>query len=186
MRGLEQRQQSHGDPVLSNSNFPKRDRALVRDGILYKSKGERACAELLERYVEGWKAIEGKTYEVPTAFNRRADFKIGNLLLEWHPICNKWEADSKEAFKLIERGLQKANKEAKRKIREGLRLEFRARYEKKRKFAIDFASDPEIQACHLLVCCNAEEFCKALKQLGKVKKKLEVLVQEFRREMQRG
>ena len=174
-----QAQSANAAPIELSGEYSKKARSLVFKDVMFASRGERACAIMLSKYIEGWKPVEGQTVEVRLAFGRSADFKIGNVILEWHPICRRWEHDSEEAYKLIERGLQRCCKESKKKIREGLELEFRARYEKKRQFGIDYATDPEIRGCHLLVCSTAEEFCKALKSMSGTRKSLKNIISEF-------
>lgn len=62
-----------------------------QSGIRFHSRSEAACAALMERFVPGYRAIEGTTYEVPVGANkyghmRTIDFLVGDTLVEFHPV----------------------------------------------------------------------------------------------------
>jgi hypothetical protein len=62
-----------------------------QSGIRFHSRSEAACAALMERFVPGYQAIEGKTYEIPVGANkyghmRTIDFLVGDVLVEFHPV----------------------------------------------------------------------------------------------------
>jgi len=56
----------------------------------YASRSEAACAEMLSKYVPGFKIREGLTHEVPLAPNQQGDvpsvdFRVGGIFIEFHP-----------------------------------------------------------------------------------------------------
>lgn len=62
---------------------------FIYKGIVYCSRSEAACAELMERYITDFKAIDGKTYQVPLDTNengdtRTVDFLVRGVLFEYH------------------------------------------------------------------------------------------------------
>lgn len=124
----------------------------------FDSQSERACVALLEKYVEGWRAIEGATYQVPLGFDRRADFKIGNLIVEYHPIYPKWEFRDRTAWYDIVNAMNGHPRSLKHAIRAAIDKECAAEYVNKRQFTIRFSPDPEIRKCRLICVHSKEEF----------------------------
>ncbi len=67
-----------------------RERRNIRAGdIYYDSTDEVACAEAFRRFIPGWEPKEGITYQVAAGLFR-FDFRINDILLEYHPILLLW------------------------------------------------------------------------------------------------
>jgi len=76
------------DPKLSS---PPGRFLNEESGIVFHSRSEAACSALMERFIPGFRAIEGATYEIPIGCNkfghmRSIDFRLGNTLVEFHPV----------------------------------------------------------------------------------------------------
>ena len=72
-----------------NKAKERRKRHFKKDGIEYASLSERACVELMEKYISWFQVKKGKTYEIPIGKGQRqgtlkADFRLGNTLVEFH------------------------------------------------------------------------------------------------------
>lgn len=123
----------------------------------FKSKGEQRCAKVFEKVLRTWKAIEGVTYEVPIGFQRAVDFKVGNLLIEFHPIDLRREFLGSGTLKAIHQGLLHSPKPVKKKVMKALVDEMEHQYEKRRKQLISSSLLPEIRNCELICCFSASD-----------------------------
>jgi hypothetical protein len=61
-------------------------RSVVYNGHRHDSYEEAVCGVLLEKYIPGFKLREGDTFQVPLAGGKRADFRVGTTIVEWHPV----------------------------------------------------------------------------------------------------
>jgi hypothetical protein len=118
----------------------------------FKSKGEARCARVFEKFVPSWRAIEPITYEVPIGFLRAVDFRINNLLVEYHPIDLRRELLGSGTLKAIHEGLRYSPKPVKRKVMKALVDEMEHQYEKRRKQLVTSSEHEDIRQCDL-VCC---------------------------------
>lgn len=133
----------------------------------FKSKGEANCARVFERFVAGYKAVEGQTYEYPIGFHRSVDFKIGSLLVEYHPVDLRHEMLNKQLLSAIKAGLKHCPQRLKRKVYQELHEEYQEQYAKRRKQLISSSADPTARSCELVCCFNKHEvFEKVITRLN--------------------
>lgn len=87
----------HKDPFLEKSQEVHRRkmgtlrkrRNVLFEGQHYDSTDEAVCAEFFKQLLPGWESKEGLTYQIEVGF-RSFDFRIGDILLEYHPILIFW------------------------------------------------------------------------------------------------
>lgn len=75
--------------ALRNASLPPIpvSKYINGDGsVVFDSKSEAVLAILMEKYIRGWKVVLGETYQIPLVASCRADFKVGNIIIEYHPI----------------------------------------------------------------------------------------------------
>ncbi len=158
---------------------PDLARSKLPDAIQFASCSEAACALQLEFYSNTWRCKPGETYQVNLGHGRKADFKIGHTIVEYHPIVLKHEFRSQGYYTFI-RGFYQAPKKAQEFLREGLDEHFKAEYYAKRAMAIDLSPDTEIRKCDLLCVHSPLEFAsRVLVTLCNVKERPEALAAEF-------
>lgn len=149
----------------------------------FESRGEFACASLLEKYVKGWSCEQGRTYQVPIGFGRKIDFKIGETFVEYHPIVFSREFEDRVAYRNFDSALQKIPSHWRHQIKEAIFNELLERYFKKRKFIID--ANEQTKGSELLVCHSPQTFCSlVLKRFGQGLPKLKELILEFKQKQQ--
>ncbi len=147
---------------------------------LFESKSEAACAALLEKYVPGFKVEVGKTFQIQTGDNGRSriDFKLGNILIEYHPTNLIHEFGGPTAYRKWERSLWRLSAEE-RAMRISEKVQsIGHRYELHRKELID--GDPKLRNCELLVAHSPEEFYhKVIKRFGRNVPDEDTVVDQF-------
>lgn len=91
-RGRKSMEKLHSDPEFKEA-LRERAKKLVEEnkiyeynGIEYHSMSEAAIANLLEKYVSGYKIIKGKTWQVNSTISKTIDFLINNEFMEFHEI----------------------------------------------------------------------------------------------------
>lgn len=132
--------------------------------LQFGSKTEFACGVLLEKYVPGFQLEMGKTMQVHIGYNKRCDFCIDNVFIEWHPINLQTEFKNHGAYKQITSALRFCKPHIAQEITEGLKQELYERYALYRGFLIEqsFGKNTE-----LIVVCSFEGFYKrVLKRFG--------------------
>jgi len=74
------------------------------EGLLFDSKSEAAVGVLLQRYIPGYSAVFGKTFQANGDTCCTFDFVLENLVLEWHPIRIEYalQEGDKTAYRQIE------------------------------------------------------------------------------------
>jgi hypothetical protein len=120
----------------------------------------------LEKYVPGWEVVEGKTYQVPIGHLKTADFRVGDAIVEYHPISLMHEM-YKPAYTALAITLRQASKSVRRQIRAALRADKSQEYRKKRYWTMRQHPDPEIQNAKLIICDSPKQFYqKVIKKFG--------------------
>lgn len=127
--------------------------------VQFDSRSELACARLLELCVKDWTPIEGKTVHIPIGFKRSVDFRVGQYLIEFHPIRIFREFHSAEATKQLTAALSKVGTDERQQIVAAITKELGIQYTKKRQFVMNFSNDVEVRDSTLLVAFNSFEFC---------------------------
>lgn len=123
------------------------------DQIKFDSASEYACASLLEKYTK-WEAYPGATLQIPVG-RCVFDFKVGNTLVEYHPISLKHEFLT-DALHEILSVARFVSKDKKADLLEAIAGEFRAQYIKRR--GQTAAAHPVYQHCDVLCVFSPEEF----------------------------
>ncbi len=118
-----------------------------------------ACAKLLELCVKDWEPIDGKTVHIPIGFKRSVDFRVGNYLIEFHPIRVFREWSDGANTKQLMLALSKCSKSDRASALDAISKELAITYAKKRRFCMDFSSDEDVRNSKLLVATNSYEFC---------------------------
>lgn len=91
------------EELLEREARPKNKR--VFRGLTFDSLEEAACAALLEKYVDNFKLIPGKTYQVPVK-GRYVDFIVNGDVVEYHPILLFWSASGTGSMKSLKEYLE--------------------------------------------------------------------------------
>lgn len=141
-------------PELERLHLPK----LKYDTRLYASASEAKCSEALQKYIPGWMPVWGKTIQIDIGNHRAVDFKVGNTLVEFHPICIWREMDSINAqakFAALYKGMTTEQKAA---FREAMADEQEMQYKKKRKMALEACLDRKLRECKLVICKDEVQF----------------------------
>lgn len=150
------------------------------DRYQFESRAEYACAALLEKYVPGWTCETFKTYQIPIGFNRKVDFRVGDTLVEYHPIVFSREFDDRVAYRQFDHAIRKIPAHWRHQIKESIFNEFLERYYKKRRFVID--ANPELKHLDFVVVHSPQTFYHSvLKRFGQDVPKLKEIVREFGR-----
>lgn len=123
------------------------------DQIKFDSASEYACACLLEKYTN-WEAHPGATLQIPIG-RCVFDFKVGNTLIEYHPISLKHEFLT-DALSEILSVARFVSKDKKAEMLEAIAGEFKAQYIKRRGQVA--SAHPTYQACEVLCVFSQEEF----------------------------
>lgn len=122
--------------------------------LRFASASEYACAKLLERHCE-FKAYPGSTFQVPVG-RCFFDFRIGNCLVEYHPISLRHEFLRPEALNLILSAARDLGKDKRAQLLKAVAEEFRAQYEKRRSQVA--SAHPTYKNCEVICCVSPEEF----------------------------
>ena len=111
------------------------------------------CAILMERHI-GWQCKLGETYQVPLAFNKRADFLIQDkVLFEFHPISLHREFISSEAKHVFTKHMRKLPDWLAGEFKEAIQMELYCQYRAKR--ALVMKATPGLEDAELIVATDA-------------------------------
>lgn len=141
-------------PDLENLRPPK----LKFDSTMYASASEQKCGEALQKYVKNWRPIHGVTVQIDIGNHRAVDFRVGNTLVEFHPICVWREMESLSGTEKMIALYKTLSAEQKAMMREALCEELAQQYRKKRKMALEACPDKKLRACRLIVCFDEVQF----------------------------
>lgn len=142
--------------------------------LSFESLSERACAAMLEQYCE-WKGIPGLTFQVPVG-RCRVDFRVGDHLLEYHPISLGRELLT-DAGSRIRSATRKLSKDLKSEILSAVADELAAQYEKRRSQVV--SADPQFKGCEVFCFFTPEQFCFYLLNYGNNVPTLKTLKSEW-------
>lgn len=150
-------------PTPRLSEF-KEHAALCRNGISYCSLSEAVYAAFLERYVEGFRIVTGVTYQLPLSDGRTVDFRIGNLLFEFHGVrlkagrSGRGDFGSLGEFRSLRADLRASRGDRFRRTRvfHRARSQIAQQYYLRRKALID--RSPGLRGMELVVATSMEEF----------------------------
>ena len=104
----------------------------------FASKSELAVGLLLEKYIPDFEMIPGKTFQVPLAFGKQCDFRIGHLYLEYHPVNLQFDFKDKQALHELRKGLRHVKKPFKEQIVESFGKELRIETKKQPTFIMNW------------------------------------------------
>lgn len=138
---------------------------LNKKGIFYRgsriaSRAELSCIKALETYTD-WQMVEGKTYQIPIGHKKTVDFKVGDTLVEFHPIILSREM-SKGVYKAFEAFLKETKQHRRHELREIMRAHILEEYARKRHWTIRQNADEKIASAELLVVTDANSFLRAV------------------------
>lgn len=147
------------------------------------SLSEYALCVLFERYIPGWRAVMGSTFQIPI-LDKRIDFLIENTFLEFHPILVIRELKSDEATALFRQMYRRGNQFEKQQLAELLTIELRAQYSARRWQLIQHS---EHRGKELIVCGNELDVYKNIvKRFAPKPPPLKQFMAEFGAEINRG
>lgn len=160
------------------------------NGVRYASCSEAACAELMERYIPGFKSVPEKTFQIiiydyNKGTYKTVDFKVGGCLFEFHPPrfwkSGKRYGDFKDysEWKAYRGRIKRAETNTQKKaIRALTRKLLNNNYYEKRMTAIE--SNPKFRGIELIVAASAEEvYKKVIKRFGQNYPSQKAFVAEF-------
>lgn len=149
------------DEDLSSLNFGS-DLSNFKS-IEFQSRSELACAVMMQRYIRGWKAEEGKTFQVPLAQNRRADFMINSqTIFEYHPISLHREMISDNARRDLERHLKHCKQYLRDTITDAIKEELYYQYFSRRQILVK--ATPGLESAELIVAYDSRGFYRKVIQ----------------------
>lgn len=149
-------------------------------GTTFGSLSEAATATLMEKYIPGFKIIEGDTFQIRTGpkNHHRIDFRIGGTLVEYHPTNLIYEFGGPEAYRRLERKLEQLPIEVRARIMSDKISSIAHRYEMKRQELIE--ADPHLRNMSLVIVHSPEElYDKVLKRFGNNLATREETIDEF-------
>lgn len=132
--------------------------AIDFDHSLYASLSEAKCARALQDYIHGWYPRYGKTVQVDIHNCHRVDFRVGNALVEFHPITPWRDIASTSALAKFSELYNRSSRDDRQVLREALELEYEMQYRKLRRAHIDSCRDSELRSCKLVHVKNEIEF----------------------------
>lgn len=119
--------------------------------LKFQSASEYACARLLEQHC-GWKAYPGNTFQIPIG-RCFFDFRVGNCLVEYHPISLRHELLT-NLLGPLQSASKTLKKEKKIELLEAVTQELKAQYIKRRG---QVASAHSTYRDSEVVCCFSPE-----------------------------
>lgn len=186
----EQRSEIGRKGAAKSSEALRKTRYLF-NGIYFDSQGEAATAVVLEKYVQGFRIEEGKTFQVRTRSPKTIDFLVGDTFVEYHPtlvfhgknklgdIATRGEYES---FKKTRDKLKEESPERMRRFKEEYKQVIRVNYRAQREQAI--AQSEEYAGHNLIVVETPEElYDQVMIPLGTNIPSRESFVSEFNQTM---
>lgn len=128
-------------------------KATLPHVLKFDSRSEYALCILFERYIPGWIAVTGETFQIPIV-DKRIDFLINNTLLEFHPIMINRELKSSDSLNLFRQMYARANKFEKAQLIKLLSSELTAQYSLRRWQLIQHS---EHRGKQFIMCGNERE-----------------------------
>jgi hypothetical protein len=160
--------------VLHYETFKRQQEQVT---LSFASKSELAVGLLLEKYIPDFEMIPGKTFQVPIAFGKQCDFRIGHIYLEYHPVNLQFDFKDKQALHELRKGLRHVKKPFKEQIVEALKQELAERYYRERKHAVEAWGTKDAE---LVVVQDAVElYRRVIKPYGRQIPKEHLFVGEF-------
>lgn len=147
------------------------------DIFTFDSRSEAVCAIILERFVPNWSLCRGRTWQIPLPNDCFADFRVGNTILEFHPIDLKHEMRPGEFYKFKQK-LHSIKPELAREYEDSVKEQKCKEYTTKRRELLDTSKD--LFHCRLEVCCNDEAFARAVSRLTRKLVPAETILLEWR------
>lgn len=140
--------------------------SLEQKYIKFDSRSEYACAVLLEIYVKDWKCIPSQTFQVPVDKNRKIDFRVGDMFLEYHPIVLQREFLNPIAHHEFNEALKELPKNQARAIHRAITQEYESQYCRKRRYAVIYSPFEELNNLKVVCCFSEKEFFATLRKIG--------------------
>jgi len=151
--------------------------------IRFSSKSEAVLAMLMEKYIPEWEAIPGQTTAVKVGV-KIFDFRVDNVLIEYHPIVLEWEFKNKAAYHGFRAALRRCPISERKNISKALENEFFAQYYKRRWDIV--RSNPAFKDCDVFCARDVGEFFEGvIDRFGKNTPKLRDFEAEFEGQFKR-
>jgi len=147
------------------------------DIFTFDSRSEAVCAIILEKYIPDWQVKRGRTWQIALPEDKFADFRVGDTIIEFHPIDLKHEMRPGEFYK-FKRKLHSIDPKYARDYEDSIKEEKCKLYEQKRRDVLD--KSIELQHCRLKVCCNDEAFANVVSKLIKNRVPAQEILKEWR------
>lgn len=128
--------------------------------IIYASRSEYACAKLLEAHVPGWKPIVDDTIQIQFSHGRAVDFRVENLLVEWHPISMHREFLDRDALRNVLKVSRKLPPYWQSELKEALESELMHQYARRRLHMI--RDHPTWNTCEFYAVATPERFYRKI------------------------
>lgn len=133
-------------------------------GVPFASLSEAGCAHLLTRWIDGYRIIPGETYQVPVGPSRAVDFRVSDVLIEYHHLrfyserrrCGDFpSADARFEYRRRARALRRHSRAYQELVR-STREVLRSTYAERRKRHLSQYALPG--TTELVITTNLEEF----------------------------
>ena len=128
--------------------------------IIYASRSEYACAKMLQEHVPGWVPKLDDTIQIQFSHNRAIDFRVENLLVEWHPISMHREFLDREALRTVLRTTKKLNGFWAQELKEAIENELICQYSKRRLHMV--RDSPQWNHCEFYAVATPERFYRKI------------------------
>jgi hypothetical protein len=100
--------------------------------VVYHSKSEAGVASVLTAFIPNWKPVMDDTVQIHLGGGRTVDFRVGRILLEYHPILLVREMRSDKAKALLEGIRPSLDDRQRQQVGEILREELIEQYQHRR------------------------------------------------------
>lgn len=124
--------------------------------LRFDSRSEYSLAQIFERYIPGWRAVMGETFQIPIR-DKRIDFLINDTLIEFHPIQINRELKSSNANALFRQMYKRSNRFEREQLVDLLVEELGAQYSLRRWQLVQHS---EHRGKQFIVCKNEYEVYK--------------------------
>ena len=154
-------------PLPKLPGLARREPAIAKQGRIhfrgnwFDSIEEAACAQLLEKYLEGFALVRGETLQVAVG-SKFVDFKIGEVFVEYHPIALYKDKSGRGGFASFEDYFSYLQKREglslkdRQELVEATKIELARDYQAAREQVI--AASPEHRGRKLILATTPEEF----------------------------
>ncbi|MGA1192197.1 MAG: hypothetical protein ACO3XO_07950 [Bdellovibrionota bacterium] len=140
---------------LEEQKVTQTRRTCPLETLSFSSKSEAACGIMLEKYVQDFQLVPGKTFQIPVG-SKKIDFQLEGVFVEFHPIQLRHEFASKKAYEQFKVAIGRLEDWQKNELQEILSEEFQMQYKKGRVNILGCFD--ETKNSEVIVCYSGSDF----------------------------